>query len=67
MGEHAYEMAKGAVKAGMPRDRVEVVTSHAEMVNRIKEEMREGDVVFLKASRGMTFESVVEGLMGQQL
>lgn len=62
MGEHAHEMTNGAVNAGMPRDRAEIVESYTEMVSKIKEEIREGDLVFLKASRGMAFERVVEGL-----
>lgn len=62
MGEHASEMIKGAVDSGMSLDQVEVVTTHSEMVNRIKSEMRKGDLVFLKGSRKMSLEKVVEGL-----
>jgi len=41
---------------------VGVVETHSEMVSRINEEIREGDLVFLKGSRKMTLEKVVEDL-----
>lgn len=64
IGDHAHDMTGGAVKAGMEKKHAEVVRTHTEMVKRIREEMREGDFVFLKASRGMAFERIVEGLKG---
>ena len=62
MGEHAHEMINGAIDSGMPRMRAQVVTSHDEMVNKIRDEMAEGDLVFVKGSRKMCMEKVVEGL-----
>ena len=62
MGEHANEMKKGAVAAGMSQDCVEVVETHSEMVSKIKGEIREGDLVFIKGSRKMALDKVVEGL-----
>jgi UDP-N-acetylmuramyl pentapeptide synthase len=52
------------VKGGMKKKHAEVVRTHEEMVKRIREEMREGDLIFLKASRRMALEKVVEGLKG---
>ena len=65
MGEHTNEMIKGTVVAGMPLERAEAVRTHEEMAKRIREEMREGDIIFLKGSRKMTLEKVVEDLKGQ--
>ena len=62
MGEHAHEMINGAIDSGMPRNRAEVVISHDEMVKKIKGEMHEGDLIFIKGSRKMGMEKVVEGL-----
>jgi len=62
MGEHAHEMINGAIESGMPSNRAQVVSSHNEMVNKIKGEMHEGDLVFIKGSRKMALEKVVEGL-----
>jgi UDP-N-acetylmuramoyl-tripeptide--D-alanyl-D-alanine ligase len=62
MGEHAHEMAKGAIDSGMPSHRVKVVEMHDEMVTKIRGQMHEGDLVFIKGSRKMGLEKVVEGL-----
>ena len=62
MGDHAPEMIRGAVKAGLPQDRVEETSSQAEMLRRIKAEAGPGDLVFLKGSRRIGLERVVEGL-----
>ena len=62
MGEHAHEMINGALDSGMPSNRAQVVSSHNEMVNKIKGEMHEGDLVFIKGSRKMALEKVAEGL-----
>jgi UDP-N-acetylmuramoyl-tripeptide--D-alanyl-D-alanine ligase len=62
MGEHANEMVKGAVESGLHRSKVEVVKSHNEMLRRIREEMRQGDLIFLKGSREMSLEKVADGL-----
>ncbi len=63
IGEHAPEMAEGAVEAGIPRNRAKVVKTHDEMVRTIRDEMREGCLIFLKGSRKMALEKVVEGLV----
>ena len=62
MGEHAHEMIKGAIESGMPRTQAQVVTSRNEMVKKTRDEMEEGDLVFVKGSRKMGLEKVVEGL-----
>ena len=62
LGEHAGEMLEGAVEAGLPADRVTIVTSHEEMTHRIREEMRPGDLILLKGSRRIGLERVIEGL-----
>lgn len=62
MGEHAHEMVKGAIESGMPRDMAEVVETHDEMVKRIIDVMREGDLIFIKGSRKIGLEKVIEGL-----
>jgi UDP-N-acetylmuramoyl-tripeptide--D-alanyl-D-alanine ligase len=62
IGEHANEMVEGAIRAGMPRDRAEIITTHGDMVRRLKQETRRGDLIFLKGSHKMAMEKVVEGL-----
>lgn len=62
MGEHAPEMIHGAIDSGMTWNRAGVVKSHAEMAGKILEDMREGDLIFLKGSRKVGLERVVEEL-----
>lgn len=62
IGEHARDMIKGAVEAGMPRGRAKVAATLDEMLKIIRDEMREGCLIFLKGSRKMALEKVVEGL-----
>ncbi len=62
LGEHAGEMVKGAVEAGLPADRAIIVSSHEEMAHRLKEKMRSGDLILLKGSRRIGLERVIEGL-----
>ena len=47
----------------MSTDRAEVLNSHGQMVKRIRVEVREGDIVLLKASRKMEFDKIAEGLL----
>lgn len=62
MGEHAPEMIKGAVTSGFPRDRAVVVNTHEEMGEKIREIMKNGDLILLKGSRGMALEKVSKSL-----
>jgi len=62
MGEHARDMIKGAVDAGMQKSKTRVAENHDEMIRIIRSEMREGCLIFLKGSRKMNLEKVVEGL-----
>ncbi|MBW1801605.1 MAG: UDP-N-acetylmuramoyl-tripeptide--D-alanyl-D-alanine ligase [Deltaproteobacteria bacterium] len=62
MGEHAEELVRGALREGFPSDRAVVVDSHQDMLKGIKSVTRKGDLIFLKGSRKMGLEKVVEGL-----
>jgi UDP-N-acetylmuramoyl-tripeptide--D-alanyl-D-alanine ligase len=62
MGEHAGEMIRGALMGGMSDDRVEAAETREHMVKRIKEEFEKGDLIFLKGSRRMGLDKVVEEL-----
>jgi UDP-N-acetylmuramoyl-tripeptide--D-alanyl-D-alanine ligase len=61
-GSLAREIARGAMDAGLPEDRVVVTGSHAELVDRLLEALQGGDRVLIKGSRGMRMEKITEAL-----
>jgi len=62
MGTHAFEMVKGAVEAGVPTERAGVAQTHDQIVTEFTRRLKAGDLVFVKGSRRMGMEKVVEGL-----
>ena len=62
MGEHARQMIEGAVSKGFPSDKAVVINSHKDMVRKIEDVMRPGDLILLKGSRKMQLEKVAEVL-----
>jgi UDP-N-acetylmuramoyl-tripeptide--D-alanyl-D-alanine ligase len=63
IGPHASLVVASAVEAGMDRDQAEVVRDHGEMVARIMEDLKAGDIVLIKGSRRIALDQVVEGLV----
>ncbi len=64
LGEHGCQIIEGACKGGMDIDQTHLATTHIEMIDTIKTQVREGDVVFLKGSRKMALDKVVEVIKG---
>jgi len=60
MGENADEVIRGALEAGLPADHITRTQTHEEMANEIITQLKDRDVLLLKASRGMRFDRVVE-------
>ena len=54
----------GAIEAGMPEEKVAFFLDNQEVVDYLKDEIRTGDTILVKGSRGMKMETIVEGLMG---
>lgn len=65
-GSLGRELAQGARSAGMPADRITEVSDAAAAGSALKSMVRQGDVVLVKASRGMRMEQVVETLTGMR-
>jgi UDP-N-acetylmuramoyl-tripeptide--D-alanyl-D-alanine ligase len=62
VGDGASEIAAGAEAAGMPLSQIIRVSDVDVAVEVIGPRLRDGDVVLLKASRGVALDRVVDGL-----
>jgi UDP-N-acetylmuramoyl-tripeptide--D-alanyl-D-alanine ligase len=62
IGEGASGIAGGARAAGMRSDRIEVVADRAAAREHLLDTLASGDVVLVKASRGIALELLVEDL-----
>jgi UDP-N-acetylmuramoyl-tripeptide--D-alanyl-D-alanine ligase len=63
-GPLAASIADGARRAGMEGTRVLEVSDAAAAATTVKAMVKEGDVVLVKASRGVKLEQVVQALQG---
>ena len=52
-------MKDGALEEGLGEERVMVLPGHHEILNTLMEQMEEGELIFLKASRGVGLDQVV--------
>ncbi|GAA1823743.1 UDP-N-acetylmuramoyl-tripeptide--D-alanyl-D-alanine ligase [Microlunatus capsulatus] len=63
LGEHAATLAAGARDAGLPAAAATPVPSKEEALALLRAELRPGDVVLVKASRGLALDTVAEALV----
>jgi UDP-N-acetylmuramoyl-tripeptide--D-alanyl-D-alanine ligase len=62
VGAAADGIAAGAAAAGLAPERIHRVADRPAAIERLREVLRAGDVVLVKASRGAALESIVEAL-----
>ena len=60
VGPRAKDIAKGAKRAGMFRDKIYTFGNNEELGKFLQEKMEEGDVILVKGSRGMKMEEVIK-------
>lgn len=60
LGEHGAQVVEGACEGGMDKAQTHLATSHAEMIDALKTHVREHDIVFLKGSRRVSLDKVVD-------
>jgi UDP-N-acetylmuramoyl-tripeptide--D-alanyl-D-alanine ligase len=62
VGPAADEIARGAVEAGMEPDRVHQVPDQEAVLELLRPRLRPGDVILVKASRGIALDRLVDRL-----
>jgi UDP-N-acetylmuramoyl-tripeptide--D-alanyl-D-alanine ligase len=62
IGRWAGAVAASAVESGLAPERVFVARDHDQLIGRVLDSVRDGDVVLVKGSRGMALEKVVQAL-----
>ncbi|HKT34933.1 MAG TPA: UDP-N-acetylmuramoyl-tripeptide--D-alanyl-D-alanine ligase [Nitrospira sp.] len=65
-GELGGEIAAGARQEGMSQQAMHEVADASAAADLLKRSVRRGDVVLVKASRGMRMEQIVQGLTGMK-
>jgi UDP-N-acetylmuramoyl-tripeptide--D-alanyl-D-alanine ligase len=63
VGEGAAAIAEGAIASGLPAARVAVVADRDEALALLLAELRDGDTVLVKASRGAALDLLVDRLV----
>jgi UDP-N-acetylmuramyl pentapeptide synthase len=64
LGEQAPQVRSGALSAGMKSHQVIIAADHGDIVRRLREQLRRGDWLLVKGSRGMKMEKVLQELKG---
>jgi len=62
LGEHGAQIVEGACEGGMDKAQTHLATSHGEMIDVLKAQVREHDIVFLKGSRRVFLDKVVDDM-----
>jgi len=65
LGDHASDLADGAIEAGMNPRNVWIVQGHNEIASLLKNLVRPGDWILVKGSRRMRMERVIE-ILGEK-
>lgn len=64
LGDQARQVRSGALRAGMKSDQVIIGADYGEVARRLRQQLRRGDWLLVKGSRGMKMEKVLQELKG---
>lgn len=67
VGEHARDMARGALDAGCEQERVFTYATSKDAGRFVQQRMKRGDVILIKGSQGVRMERIVKELMAEPL
>ncbi|OGL89286.1 hypothetical protein A3I45_00770 [Candidatus Uhrbacteria bacterium RIFCSPLOWO2_02_FULL_53_10] len=67
VGEQAREVARGALEAGMPQERVFTYARAQDAGRFIQDHLKPGDAVLIKGSQGVRMEKITKELMANPL
>lgn len=62
LGDQARQVRSGALRAGMNPDQVIIGADHGEVARRLRQQLKRGDWLLVKGSRGMKMENVLQEL-----
>jgi UDP-N-acetylmuramoyl-tripeptide--D-alanyl-D-alanine ligase len=62
LGDRAALVRHGALAAGMSPERIIIGKDHTELAERLRAQVKKGDCLLFKGSRGMNMEKVLDGL-----
>jgi UDP-N-acetylmuramoyl-tripeptide--D-alanyl-D-alanine ligase len=65
-GEHWEAYVEGAIEGGISPERIHPFASHDEVIEYIRQELREGDVVLVKGSRATRMETICDALPAEK-
>jgi UDP-N-acetylmuramoyl-tripeptide--D-alanyl-D-alanine ligase len=62
LGAQAKEVRRGALAGGMASERIVVGKDHSEIAKLVRRQVRKGDWLLFKGSRGMKMETILDQL-----
>lgn len=62
LGDQAGTVRRGALRAGMKAHQVTVGADHGDLATRLRQQVKRGDWLLIKGSRGMKMEKVLQAL-----
>ena len=63
VGDRAGFIKEGAISVGFPTEKIFEFSNSAEAAKPVERELKEGDVIFIKGSRAMKMEKIIEEII----